>query len=106
MSKHKWQPRAIDLRRHGRHGERNGLPGSEVAGQRPPRDRDVDLASCHRVDDARRGIRLRVIAVHGVPDDVRGDVALSERMRWRGVRVVVANHLHADAQLPQRGIVE
>src|SRR5205814_4394814 len=50
--------------------------------------------------------RLRVVAVDRVAAHVLDDAARGERVRGRRVRAVVADHLHADFQSPQGGVVE
>ena len=78
----------------------------EEGRQGPPRHGHVDLAARNRLEDTRGRIRLAVVAVHGVTDNVRDDVSPGERVRGRRVRVVVTDELHADTQPAQRRIVE
>ena len=52
------------------------------------------------------GARIGVVAEDREPHHVRHDAAPAERVRRRAVRAVVADHLDADAEAAQPGVVE
>ena len=78
----------------------------EVAGERSPGDGDVDLACRDRLDDARRRVGNRVVAIDGIAAQLAYDAAMAKRMDRRRVGAVVADELDADPQIAQPRVVE
>src|SRR3954453_12170145 len=78
----------------------------EVAGLRPPHDGGVDRPVGDRIDNGRERMRLAVVPVHWIYDDVLPQSARGERVGGGRVIGIVTNNLHAESELPQPRIVE
>ena len=72
-----------------------------VARQGTPGDRHIDVAFLHGFDQARGRGLLPVVAVNRISDDILDNPLLTQGVRGRRIHPVIANKVHANAELPQ-----
>ena len=98
--------RALFLGSHRNNLERCFRVLCEIAGERSPRDGNVNITIRDSVHDPGRRIALAVIAVECETDDIVHHSARCQGVRGGRIDAVVADELHADFELAQLRIGE
>src|SRR5690606_22204002 len=103
---HERKEREVDAGRDRHELERDRLLLREVTRDRTPRDRHIHVPPRHRLDQPGRRVRLRIVTVDTVADDVLDDLPPPERVRRRAVVVVVPDDVDADLQLAEDRVIQ
>jgi len=91
---------------NGRDRQRVPRPLCEESGGRPPYEGGVDVAMVDGGDDLGQRTRLCIVAEDRVADHVLHEATVAQGVGRRTVAEVVADHLHADAEIAQTRVVE